>query len=525
MGIDISSVIDKTLLSDAWALKLREHHFIGPHILGIEVTQGIQYFRASSHLTDPADRGPNNSLRLVAYKTAWVRVYVRAGWGGLVNLSGNLQISARRNRWLPLWVDLGTLAPQTPGTVAAQTLPDYATERGTITATLNFIVPADDMAGTMAFKANIWRSDDATATVLDSETVQADVTLLQTLRVRGLMVAYNGANAAGNGTLNIAAPTVGELQTTAAWSHTVFPVQAEGVFSSAGTVTLTVPLTGAPPNPGGCSAGWITLNGQLAAAKANDGNRTDVVYYGLLPNGVPMGPVIGCASNGVTSGGVNNGVTMAHELGHFAGLPHAPCGTPGNAAYPAYEPYDPAGTPTASIGEYGLDINNGGIHQPNEKDFMSYCGPRWTSIFTHQVLIDNAIFAPTTTQPRFRIPELYDPWLWPWEYIPDPAPPPWERWRDRLEDLIMRPVITLIGTFERDASITMQHVMRVNAQSTVATGVPTQMVAELVGAKGEVLASAPVMRIPADAHGGGGCGCGGGCGDGAAHRARRCAGR
>ena len=514
MGIDISSVVDKALLSDAWALKLREQHLIGPHILGIEITQGIQYFRASRHLTDPADRGANNSLRLVAHKTAWVRVYVRAGWGGAVNLTGHLQVSAVRNkRWLPVWTHVGTLAPQTPGTVTAQALPDYATERGTTTATLNFIVPAEDMAGTMSFKAEIWRADDATAAVVDSETVEANVTLLQTLRVRGLMVAYNGPNAAGNGTLNIAAPTVGQLQTTAAWSHTIFPVQADGVFSSAGTVTLTVPLTGSPPNPGGCSAGWITLNGQLAAAKANDGNRTDVVYYGLLPNGVPMGPVIGCASNGVTSGGVGNGTTMAHELGHFAGLPHAPCGTPGNAAYPAYEPYDPAGTPTASIGEYGLDINNGAIHRPDEKDFMSYCPPRWTSIFTHQVLINNAIFAPTSVHPRFRIPELYDPWLWPWEYIPDPAPEPWEHWRDRIEELRMRPVITLIGTFERDASITMQHVMRVNAQPNVATGVPTQMVAELVGANGEVLASAPVMRIPADAHGGG-CGCGGGCGDG-----------
>lgn len=515
MGIDISSVLDKALLSDLTALKLHEKYLIGPHILGIEITQGIQYFRASRHLTDPADRGPDNSLQLVAYKTAWVRVYVRAGWGGAVSLGGNLEIRAMRNkRWLPVWVDVGTLSPQTPGTVTAQTLPDYAGERGNITATLNFIVPAEDMAGFMSFKANIWRSNDATSAIVDSETVEADVSLLQTLRVRGLMVAYNGSNAAGNGNLNIAAPTVGDLQTTAAWCHTVFPVQADGVFSSAGTVTLTVPLTGAATSPGGCSPGWFTLNGQLAAAKANDGNRTDVVYYGLLPNGVPMGPVIGCASNGVTSGGVGNGVTMAHELGHFAGLPHAPCGTPGNAAYPAYEPYDPAATPTASIGEYGLDINDGSIHPPAQKDFMSYCGPRWTSIYTHQRLSNNAIFAPRSVYPRIRIPELVDPWLWPWEYIPDPAPEPWETWKNRIEELRMRPVITLIGTFERDASITMQHVMRVDAQSTIATGVPTKMVAELLGANGEVLASAPVMRIPADAHGEGGCGCGGGCGDG-----------
>jgi hypothetical protein len=37
---------------------------------GIEVTQAIQYYRAAQHLTDPADRGPDNSLRLVTNKTA-----------------------------------------------------------------------------------------------------------------------------------------------------------------------------------------------------------------------------------------------------------------------------------------------------------------------------------------------------------------------------------------------------------------------------------------------------------------------
>ena len=31
-------------------------------IHGVEVTQSIQYYRAEEHLTDPADRGPDNSL-------------------------------------------------------------------------------------------------------------------------------------------------------------------------------------------------------------------------------------------------------------------------------------------------------------------------------------------------------------------------------------------------------------------------------------------------------------------------------
>jgi hypothetical protein len=46
-------------------------------IVGIEVTQAIQYYHSASHLTDPADRGADNSVRLIARKPAWVRVYVR----------------------------------------------------------------------------------------------------------------------------------------------------------------------------------------------------------------------------------------------------------------------------------------------------------------------------------------------------------------------------------------------------------------------------------------------------------------
>jgi hypothetical protein len=45
---------------------------------GIEVTQGIQHYHAYEHLTDPADQGQDNSVRLVANKPAWVRVYVRS---------------------------------------------------------------------------------------------------------------------------------------------------------------------------------------------------------------------------------------------------------------------------------------------------------------------------------------------------------------------------------------------------------------------------------------------------------------
>ena len=44
-------------------------------LTGVEVTQAIQHYGAAEHLTDAADRGADNSLRLVVDKPAWVRVY------------------------------------------------------------------------------------------------------------------------------------------------------------------------------------------------------------------------------------------------------------------------------------------------------------------------------------------------------------------------------------------------------------------------------------------------------------------
>jgi hypothetical protein len=37
-----------------------------PRIFGVEVTQAIQHYRAADHLTDPNDRGADNSILCLA---------------------------------------------------------------------------------------------------------------------------------------------------------------------------------------------------------------------------------------------------------------------------------------------------------------------------------------------------------------------------------------------------------------------------------------------------------------------------
>ena len=77
MSDDVLTMADHELLTTlhrfpqdfdiTWLLRMR--------VVGIEVTQAIQYYQAASHLTDAADRAPDNSVTLIAGKPAWVRVH------------------------------------------------------------------------------------------------------------------------------------------------------------------------------------------------------------------------------------------------------------------------------------------------------------------------------------------------------------------------------------------------------------------------------------------------------------------
>ncbi|HEX9351707.1 MAG TPA: hypothetical protein VF877_10595 [Gaiellaceae bacterium] len=477
--------------------------WLGWGIHGVEVTQAIQYYESARHLTDPADRQPDNAVTLIAGKPAWVRVYVRSSWfsGDLPGVTGT--ITVRRRVLGFLWQNIGTLSPQPPGTVTARVSPPYATERGTLGYTLNFIIPASMMCGNLRLDVHItsprgWVSD---------RRVYLDATLRQTLRLAGIMIGYNGPTSTAPGAPNVtlAAPTLANLQTTAAWTLLTFPVRSAATYRTAGTVTWNLPLTDPPSCPGCCSPNWVALNSAVQAVRIADGNRTDVLYYGLMANGIPMGPIIGCNSGGVSTGSNGDGVTMAHELGHACGRPHSPCGTPGDPAYPAYEPYDPAGTPTASIGEYGIDISNGAIKPPATfKDFMSYCGPRWVSLFVYGRLTNNAALDPVRAcvdRPWWRDEILYDRQLIPEKWLPDPPPEP--PWLERVVPPL--PVISIIGVLHGPDELEIQSVFRLDAESEVSNGRALDMRAELVNAEGRIVARGTVYSLRSYAHSG--CGC------------------
>jgi hypothetical protein len=495
------------------------------YIDGVEVTQAIQYYHADQHLTDPDDRGDDNSVRLVANKSAWVRVYVRSHSGNVTGVTGIVEV--QRLRYGTFYQSVGTLSPEPPGSVTARSElgraifgETNADERGNLRATLNFVIPADFMFGRMNLIVRV-----NAGTFTDESRLPLNVTLRQTLRLAGILVGYDGPPGSflttpGDRNLKRPAPTLADLQATAALTLAMLPVQSDATYRVAGApFDWDRPLNDKPQNAGECSPNWDALNSRLAKERTNDGNRNDVIYCGLVAAGTPTGPVTGCGGNGVATTASGDQWTMAHEIGHILlGSRHAPCGRAGASYpnYPSYEPYDPplflsplpSGFMTrASIGEYGLNVNNGMIFSPELfKDFMSYCGPQWISLYHHGRLIDHHLLAPARVgieHPLWEDHIVLDPNIIPERWLPDPPPDPLHGRRVQVSS---EPLISLIGIVRSDKEVEVQSVARLQAFRDLPNGQPTDVVVELLDNNGEPLAEAPLQYLPSCGHGD--CGCG-----------------
>ena len=466
-------------------------------ISGVEVTQSIQYYRADQHLTDPNDRGANNSVRLVANKPAWVRVYVRSF--SSTNVSARLEI--RRRSYGFLWLPVATLNPQGPPTVTADLFEPYTSERGDPTKTLNFVIPAAMFTGNLRLIVRL--TDAGGGTEYDKETLVINATLRQTLRLRSILVSYNGPSTANvpagspaPPNITLAAPTLANAQATSARAMLMMPVRSTGWFTSAGTLPWNLPLDDPRTTAGGCSNNWNQLLPALGNIRTNDGNRADVVYYGLLPNGIPIG-VPGCGVGGLGAGRTGDQTTLVHEIGHGYGFQHTPCGNTGasDPNYPTYEPY-----PSASIGEYGFNISTGTVLSPASNfDYMSYCGPQWMSLYQHNRLINHARLDPEWVgdEPIWADKLEYREYFAPRD-LPYPPPDPWKQ-----VEMQINPIISITGVIRSDDEVEVVTVARVEAAGEP-PGDPTELTAELVDSEGRMVARGTVIRL----HSHGDCGCG-----------------
>ena len=470
-------------------------------VQGLEVTQGVQHYRADQHLTDPADRGADNSLRLVTNKSGWVRAYLRSGQdptfenGQLAGVNGTLRVERRVGG---VWGTIASLASQNGPITVEDSFASYDAERGNINTTLNFVVPAHLMSGLLRFTVDVRGPFAPCPGHVGSRSAQIDVNLQQTLNAAFITIGYNGPNAARTGNIVLPAPTLATCQAETSWALRTYPVSSAPNVRAAGTFVTNMPIDDPRSCPGCCSPNWGPLLGQIAALVALDqaaNPGTPWVYYGIIANGIPVN-VPGC-SGGATGGVAGQPVTYAHEIGHQLGLPHARCGNAGNGnpAYTVYEPYDlpvdPPGTANwtmASIGEYGLDINNGAIANPNTfEDFMSYCGPVWISKFTHDFMTNinvlSPVVVPSGAAPAPRVIEDLSPGFEP-------------------DALRIAPFIMVMGTIGPDGAVEVATVAHIDTRYLRGDGRQTGYVAQHLDGAGHILAEDVLYVYAAD----GGCG-------------------
>jgi hypothetical protein len=480
-------------------------------ILGMEVTQAIQYYDSAAHLTDPDDRGNDNAATLVAYKPALVRVYVRAqsGGGSPVSISGKLTVE--RGRPYGPVRPVSTLTPSF-GTGVVPRDDSYGNRRANLWETLNFRIPAADFVGAMRLTVTLDTGE--------SRSVSVTAALLQTLRVRLILFSYQGpstsVSTATNVTqLNLPAPSLADAQSTAAVALTAMPVQQTASFAVAATLPWSLPLDDARTGPGECSANWFLLLDEIERARDNDGNQPDVVYYGLLPSGVPLNvPGCGRPERGYGAGVAGDGVTFVHEIGHGYGFEHTPSvavGAPdpaGNTdpAYPDHEPYL-----RGSIGEYGVDVQSGAIFAPDSTtDYMGYGTMRWMSLYQHNRLISHPRLAPSWIRDKdpFRdLPIEYNrEELW-W---PNPLRPVG---RHVVDDY--GPVISVWGRVGERGEVTVESVARFSAYFADG-GNRTPWSLLLTTASGEIVSRGPLASVRSS--GGKNCKCDSGADDQGADR-------
>ncbi len=478
---------------------------------GVEVTQAMQYRHAAEHLTDPADRGPDNSVRLVADKPAYVRVYVQSSLVNVMNVAGSVMLQVRR---YGVWVDAVPLMQQVPFAITALPDPKYAEERGSLLNSLNFIIPASLMKGRMRLKVHVEVPGNKKY-MADAE-VEINASLKQTLRLRGIPVQYWGPGASGN-QVKLSAPSLGDFQRTLATTLLMFPVSQTPNITLAGTFTFSEPLTGAIAN-GACPSSWNNLLFWLGIAKVVDGNKSNMVYYGLLPSGIPVGGASGCGGGGGTAAGfIDDGIAMAHEIGHYFNFPHAPGCLPADdllfdTNYPAYEPYDTVANKMASIGEYGLDPTTATIYSPAfSSDIMSYCPSRWISLYHYKALIEHPLLDPQyvsgrgTELPPYVNENFRDP-----HRIPDPTPP-WEyEHLFKQEEVQLQNYVVLTGFIKYD-EVEIASVLRIDTRFNNTGHKLEGFTAEALDANNRVLHKTPLRYLVTYAHCG--CGCSGGDSD------------
>lgn len=252
-------------------------------------------------------------------------------------------------------------------------------------STLNFAIAAEDMTADASFsvKAGVKLDGDVLTYPAGGGTVPFGAQISsQKLRVKFVPVSYE---AEPDTSLT---PDLGDMATLKETLYKMYPV-AEVEMTVRAPLKWSTPVKADGP-------GWNELLSGIMQLRRADNVARDIYYVGVFTPKPTIdqfceqgGCILGIApqaderSVGMRAAlvlGYKNrgaGSTLAQELAHAMGRMHAPCGNP--QAIDDDFPYKSGG-----IGVWGYDIVTKALVDPGNRyrDFMSYCGPTWTSDYT-----------------------------------------------------------------------------------------------------------------------------------------------
>ena len=315
-------------------------------IVGLEVTQAIQHFHSTL--------GADNSVPLVAKKLTLVRAYIDSGvdpsinGGQVPNVTGSLTVTGDANF---------TVNPISSFT--AQPIASVNPKR--FTDTLNFLIPADQISGTLTL------------------TVQATV----------------GSNVSNPEAVTMTFNPVGKLNilmVRVQTSTTSAPTRAQ-YFAAVNQLPLIYPI---PTDPAEAITYWVlpgsevvvanhdltTLNGMDDFLDDLEDIQEDTAdykkLYGLVSDSFPLNRTGDSSpSDNVAFGWSFVMESVGHELGHVYGLQHAPCGGPDDTD----DDFVPS---NGQLGEVGVDVAGQATLPPTNGDIMSYCGSTGASPYENE---------------------------------------------------------------------------------------------------------------------------------------------
>ncbi len=330
---------------------------------GLEVTQSVQQ--------------PDNPVLLIDGRSTFVRYAVMSETEE-ANVSAHL-MGSRGGTPLP---GSPLAAMNNPRTLKADV------NRSVLSDTFNFELPTSWTSGTIVLQGSAANGGSFT-------TLGAPATLSfhanAPLAVTIVPISYT-CTSGGSGTVTPSGP-FGYMDD---WPFKLYPVP-EVDLATHGAVSYSGPCTNSLPTPEYSNSGpndWTQMLNLVSSVWTSEGSPNRY-YYGLVEIDCGgscvsgLGWVGGLKAavgwNGWNSSHTGASGTMAHEIGHNHGLPHAPgCGA-GNP-----DPYYPYGGGLIGDGanpNFGFDVTNLSIKPYGSTyDFMTYCSTVWVSDYNYAKL-------------------------------------------------------------------------------------------------------------------------------------------